>query len=403
MAEEAATAAPATEKVYDISKQVYVDKPIVDTTSDEKPPEEVTPPEEKKPDEKPEKEPEAKKDEVAKPKDFEPGAYIKEKWGDKFGLDSEAALEKTLAAQQKMLADLQKLQTENETLKKPSDPVYRSEQEKKIAEFLKPYDPSKFGDGLNTVAAIMGIDPVNISARQALEEAYIIRHPDLTRQEATELFADEYDAGKLNRDDFDNDEAYEKKKRIYDIKEKNEVAQARKELADKKESLKAPPEEKKPDVNKPAEAPEAAVKAYTKDIETFFNPSKGKKFDSLHYLSDDEKETYYTLVLDEEKIEDVKGFMKAFVENPASYTKDGKIPNFTPQELAKTALRLLHGDWMEESIWKQVKVLATKLKAEQIAGIDPDKKSTGTGDVKLSVTDQFAALGQKEAEKRKIR
>lgn len=416
MADETATV--ETVKVYDIGKQEYVEKPVADVeitnpdgilanrelpeedqdpdTSGEgttPPPDSggtTTPPAETKP-----------AATTTAPPAFEPGTYIKDKWG-KYGIQSEEDVEKTISAQKTLIDQHNSLKAELDKVK--AEPKYRTEQEKKIAEFLAPYDPSKFGDGLNTVAEIIAMDVDNIADRKALEEAYILKHPDLTREESKELFSEEYDTRfKLDRDSFDSDEQYNQRKRITDIKMKNEVAQARKELKEKKESLKytePPKTEQTQQQTKAPEAPAEAVQAYTKDVETFFNPSKDKFFDRLNYLSDDGKEVLYSMVLDKEKLDSVKEFMTNYVKSPSSYAQDGKIPNFAPQELAKTALRLLYGDWMEEQLWKQVKVVAGKLKAEQIAGQSPEKRSGGTGDAKLSISDQFKQLAQKEKEKR---
>lgn len=402
--------AETAEQVYDIAQQKYVDKPVTtDTTPPDNganPPADTPPPDDTPPADTPPADgsntppPADTPPPATPPPAFEPGSYIQEKWG-KYGLKTEEDVEKTIAAQRDLIDQHNQLKTELEKVK--NEPKFRTEQEKKIADFLAPYDPAKFGEGLNTVAEIMAMDPDNIAERKALEESFILKHPDLTREESKELFSEEFDKRfTINRDDFDSDEAFAKRQRIIDITKKNEVAQARKELKEKKESLKytAPAAAASTATAPPSGPPDDVVQSYTKQVETFINPSEGKFWDKLTYLSDDGKEVLYNMVLDKEKQEAVKGFMTNYVKSPASYTKDGKIPNFVPQELAKTALRIMYGDWMEEQLWKQVKVVAGKLKAEQIAGATPEKRSGGQGDAKLSVTDQFAKLAEKEKEKR---
>lgn len=398
---------PVTEKVFSIKDNGYIDKPVDGnpTISAEtakllldgsKPAEEVKA--EVKPAE------EVKKEEVKpedKPLAFEPGTYLKEKFGEKFGIESEQELQEILDSQDALVEKFTELQTKYKELE--NNPTYRTDQEKKIAEFLKPYDPTKFGEGLNSIAAIIGMDPAAVSGRTAMEEAYIINHPDLTRDEAKELFTEEYDVRfKLNKDDFDTDEAYNQRKRINDIKLKNEEANARKILVEKKELLKAKPEEKQTATqeNKPIEVPAEVTQKYTQEIEKFFNPEKNKTFDRFQFKSDDGKETLYEMILDKKQLAELKGFMSDYYKNPNNYSKDGKTANFAPQELVGTASRLLHGDWREQQLWKQVKVLAQKMKAEQIAGTSTEKKSSGGGDMKMSVTDQFIKLGQQEQAKR---
>lgn len=421
---ETAEAEVKTEKVFDLKEGKYVDKPIEGTPGiNEKRSIFPTPEEEeeiKKAKETTSTEEElaaktiadkvitdkaaADKLEVDKKASeteikFEPGSYIKEKFGEKFGIESEEDLNEILEAQDKLVKIVEDAQAKAKELEK-KEPEYRTDQEKKIAEFLKPFDPSRFGEGLNTVAEIMVMDPATVSGKKAMEEAYIIQHPELTREEAKEIFVEDvWNKFQLNKDDFDTDEAYTGKKKIADIRLKSEEANARKVLTEKKEQLKAAPVKEK-EQEKPFEIPAESITTYSKEVEKFFQPEKNKVYDRFNYLSDDGKEILATVVFDKEKIEDAKKFMDAYVKNPMNYNKNGKISNFKAQELVKQYLRIEHGDWIEDQLWKQVKVVASKLKAEQIAGTTPDKKSIGGGDVKLGVSEQFAELAKKEREKR---
>lgn len=334
---------------------------------------------------------------------FEPGSYIKEKFGEKFGIESESDLQELLESQEKLVQIAEASKQRVAELEK-AEPQYRTEQEKKIAEFLKPFDPSKFGEGLNTVASIMAMDPMSVSGKVAMEEAYVIAHPELTREEAKELFSsDEWSKYQVDKNNFDTDEDFLKAKRLSDIRLKSAEDQARKVLLQKKEELKAAPP--KPDaqparVEKPAEAPKESVSIYQKELDKYFIPDKDKVFDRINYYSDDQKTLLASVVLDKQRLDDVKGFVSQYIKNPTIYDKDGKIPNFDPQELTRTAIRILHGDWYEEQLFNQIKVMAGRLTAEQIAGTTPDKRSAAGGDAKLSVDDQFAELAKKEKEKR---
>ena len=163
----------------------------------------------------------------------------------------------------------------------------------------------------------------------------------------------------------------------------------------------APENKNQPPSNKPAEIPAETVKQYTDAVQKFFNPAPGQTFNQFQYVSDDGKDVLHTLVLDADKQKDIQEFVMNYVKRPEFYDKSGKIPNFDPQEIAKTGLRMLHGDWMEDQLWAAVKTVAAKLRAEQIAGTKPDKESKGGGDVKLSVDDQFAELARKQKEARR--
>lgn len=394
-----------TEKVFDLATGKYIEKAIEgeqgrnenrpihgdpnESEDSQKPADQTTTTTETKPDEK-QVEPPAPA--------FEPGSYIKEKFGEKFGIENESDLEELLEAQEKLVQIAESSKQRVAELEK-AEPQYRSEQEKKIAEFLKPFDPSKFGEGLNTVASIMAMDPMSVSGRAAMEEAYIIAHPELTREEAKEIFAaDEWSKFQVDKDAFDTDEEFQKAKRITDIRLKSAEDQARKTLVQKKEQLKAAPpkaDTTQTQVQQPAEAPKEAVATYQKEIDKYFVPDKNKVFDRINYYSDDQKTLLAAVVLDKEKLDSVKKFVSDYVKQPGVYDKTGKIPNFDPQELTKTAIRILHGDWYEEQLFKQIKVIASRLTAEQIAGTTPEKRSAAGGDTKLSIDDQFAQQAAK--------
>lgn len=415
-----ATETVETVKVLDLTKGEFVEipkdktnftNPPLEKFNNEPDPEPEKPEEGKetpKPEEvKPEgdgKKPEetTKKDET---KTFEPGSYLSEKWG-KYGVKGEEDVEKAFTERNDLSQKNTALQAELEKVK--NEPKYRTDQEKKIAEFLQPYDPSKFGEGLSTIAELMSMDPANISQKRALEEAFILKHPDLSREESKELFNEEYGPKfNLNRDDFDSDEAYQKKKRLIEITLKNEEANARRELSQKKESLKAvekPAEEKKETkTDDRPELPKETIDGYHKQIDAFLKPDEKRVIDRINYLSDDGKELLASTVFSKEQQENIRNVMRQYVQNPASYGDDGKITNFDAQELHKSVARMIYGDFMEDSLLKQVKAIASKLKAEQIAGIDPDKKSSGEGEAKLGIDDQFRQLAAKEKEKREGR
>lgn len=341
---------------------------------------------------------------------FDPNDYIKTKFNEKYGVESEADLDEVLQSTNEVVAKYQELEAKYQELeKKAAEPRYRTEQEQKIAEFLSSYDPDKFGEGLSTIGSILAMDPANVSGRTALEEAFIISHPNLSRDEAKELFSEEFSTKyQVDRNNFDSDESFNRAKKLADIKMKDAESEARKVLSVKKEELKAKPtapapEPKKEPIqpNKPAEIPAETVKQYTDAVQKFFNPAPGQTFNQFQYVSDDGKDVLHTLVLDAEKQKDIQEFVMNYVKRPEFYDKSGKIPNFDPQEIAKTGLRMLHGDWMEDQLWAAVKTVAAKLRAEQIAGIKPDKESKGGGDVKLSVDDQFAELARKQKEARR--
>lgn len=320
------------------------------------------------------------------------GEYIKGKFSERFGIESEEDLEEILTAQDKLVDQFEELK------KKASEPVYRTDQEKRVAEFLKDYDPSKFGEGLTTAAAIMGMDPENVNGKVAMQEKFILEHPHLTRDEAKDWFEDDYKKYVVDKEKFDDDASFEKQKRIADIRLKDEETRARNFLKDQKQKLKSveKPVETKTDTKFELDKP--TVDNYTNEVEKFTST-----FDKIQFKSEDQKDVLFNIVLDKDKQKDIKNFMMRHVNNPNAYGDDKKIANFTAPTLAKQALRILHGDWLEAQMMKEIKTLARTLKAEQIAEQSVQNKDNGgsAGGIKRSQTDQFEELGKKQAESRK--
>ncbi|HNB62599.1 MAG TPA: hypothetical protein PLC60_08390, partial [Saprospiraceae bacterium] len=229
---------------------------------------------------------------------FEPNDYIKTKFNEKYGVESESDLDEILQSTSEVVTKYQELEAKYQELeKKAAEPRYRTEQEQKIAEFLSSYDPDKFGEGLSTIGSILAMDPANVSGRTALEEAFIISHPNLSRDEAKELFSEEFSTKyQVDRNNFDSDEAYGRAKKLADIKMKDAESEARKGLSAKKEELKAKPptpapeNKNQPPSNKPAEIPAETVKQYTDAVQKFFNPAPGQTFNQFQYVSDDGKD-----------------------------------------------------------------------------------------------------------------
>lgn len=321
---------------------------------------------------------------------FVPGEYIKSKFGT-YGVDTEEELEGVLKSTLELSTKYDELQ------KKAAEPIFRTDQEKRVAEFLKDYDPSKFGEGLTTAAAIMGMDPDAVSGKVAMQEKFILEHPHLTRDEAKDWFDDEYAKYHVDKEKFDDDAAYEKQKRIMDIKLKDEETRSRSFLKEQKQKLKST--DKPETTTTKFELDKPTVEGYTREIEKFL-----PTFDKIEVKDEDGKAVVFNVVLDKEKQKDIKTFMMRHIQNQQAYGDDKKIANFAAPQLAKTALRLLHGDWLEAQMVKQIKTLAAVMKAEDISGRSPENKSgggAGASDVKLSQTDQFMKLGEKAAETRK--
>jgi hypothetical protein len=384
--EEAGTATTTATETETKEEEEIVEQPgDKDEPEDEEPKEEVVVEEPKKEEAKSTETPAAT---------FEPATYLKEKYSD-FGVESEEDLLGILQATDALADEL-------DALKKNPPSAFRNEKEQKIAEFLKQYDPSKFGEGLSTYGTLMDIDPDNLDDRRAMEEAYILENPEFTREEAKLMFAKDYKKKTaLNKEDFEDDAEYEAEKKLLELKLRKEATKSKIFLRAEKEKLKTAPEEKaKEEEKKPLVAPEA-VETYTKQVDNFFKTGQNNKpFDRFTFTDPNNKDVSVNIVLDKAKQNELKGFMNKYVTQGSLY-KENKIPNFDPAEIALMGSNLLFGNWMIQEMFNQVPILASKLKAEQIAGKKPVKESKGTGTAGIpSIDQQWENLAKKEVQGR---
>lgn len=366
-----------------------------DKTNEDKEKKDETEEKDKDDDEESEEKKDSKKA-ADKEKLLEISSYLKEKYGEKYEIESEKDLDL-------ILANTQKLANELESEKKKSkEPVYRSDQEKKVAEFLKTWPIDKLGEGMQSVAAIIQLDIPNITDKRAMEEAYILEHTDLTREEAQALFQDEFDSKYvLNKEDFERPEDYDKKKKIIDIKIKDKVAADKRMLLKKQEDLKAAPAEKKEEA-KVKDVDETTLSEYNSKIDKFFEGKNGEPFNGFKFIDDDDKDISYKITFEEDQIKTIKKYIKDHVKRPGSYDESGKIPNFDVASLTRSMAKLVFSDWYDEQHLKSVTKLARVLKAEQIAGRKPDKESKGKGKTSgASIMEQFGALAVKEKQNKK--
>jgi len=396
MAEEVAEV-KEMEKVYDISQGKYVEKekepvkikekpsnPIPDYDEEGK---EVKPVKESKAKKEPEEEEEVEEVEAKEP-DF--NSYLKEK----YSIDDEDQLQKILDSNQKFEAQIEELK------KASKDPVYKSDKQKKLIEWLDQsgYDLDKIGDGLESAATLMNLNVEKLEDRKALEEAFIIDNTDITREEAKKLFARDYKKYNLNEEDFADEAEFKEAQELADIQRKKDVAKAKKVLLANQEKLKATePEKKKEEAPKEVTAPKEAVEFYSKQINDIFTQPDGKKFDRFIFEDDNDPNIKITVKIPEDKLKFLKEMSIDYLKNTTLYDQNKKIPNFDPQKHIKQVFDALYGDWKDEQMFKQITTLAKSLRAEQLAGFKPTKesKSGGKGDGIPSYSDQFKELARK--------
>lgn len=399
------TDAPPAEKIYDIEKG-WVDKPKdVAFTNQEfvplKAPASTAPADAPPKTDPPKTDPPV--DDKAKVDTLPPApVFNKEKYS-KYGMDKE---DDVFSA----LDNLDAMVKENDELKKrPTTVQHKSPTHEKLFNYLEQYPESTWSEVLKTGGEILGMDPDVADGVKVLQEAFIISHPMVSRDDAKKLFAHQH-TNKYNlkpKAEYEDPAQYDRDKDLKDIEMKIEVDKARTVVRETKAKLTVAP---KPDAAIAAkkEAPAEQVQAYTRDIDNVLNGiTKGSgaayfEKDTIRVKSDEKGEPIINIQLPPDKLKELKETMLVHIKNPGLYDNSGKIPNFDPVKGTLQLAFALWPEWISQQMAKQVDTLANIKKVEQIASITPDKLETIQGkDIKtMSPDDQFRELARKEKEKR---
>lgn len=378
-------------KVFDPETMALIDAPpakekTADTTAvktEDEPIEEEAPDPDAKPKEEEPKEEEPKEEE---PKEEEPGEkekepevvnqgvddFIKEKYSEKLGVETEDALDEKLE-------ELIQLSTEHEALKaelaelKASEgkPKFSSKQEEKAYEFLKEFDVTRMSEGMQTLARIVTMDLEHAEPRIMLEEKFIIEHPELTREESLRKFSKDY-AKKftVKKEDFESEEAYKEELEDVKIEEKSAVAKAKDFLAKKQKEFKAAPKEESveaktsPVVQTSIQKNVAALDGYIKD------------FNSITYAPTKDEKDNFTIKFTKEQLKTIHEATKGWVRDSNAYDDKGEIKGgFDPEKNVIKVTYLLYGEDILAKMYAHVMSQADIKRAEQIATKKPDREA----------------------------
>lgn len=389
-----------TEKVFDLTKMEHVEVPV---KKEEPAKEEETPAEEEKPTEetKPEVETTTTEEETTSTEEksteeVKPAAetktteeddainvddYIKETFSEKYGVKSEDELTG-------VLEDYEKVAAENEELKKKlavaekAEPVFESENEKKIFKFLKAAPADLADERLVTHMRLNKIDVDKEDGKVLMQEAFIIDNPDLPREDAILKFNRDFNRKyTIKKEDFTGtEEEYKEELRALEIDKRTDIGKAKKFITAKQAEFKT----EKPSTEDKATKENPEVKASIEKINSKFDAAM-KDFKGLVFEPTDKKEDRFTVSLNKEQHAEVLKAVKNWVSNPVSYNKDGKLLNRStdPHEIYKMAAFGLYPDEISEKLYNHAIQQRNIIRAEEIAKVKPTSAAKGAGDVSI--------------------
>lgn len=246
---------------------------------------------------------------------LEPDAYVAQRF-EKFGIKTEADLEKTIDQAINVMDELEAVKKERDELKSQSDkPKFPSKQHESAYNFVSQFDTSLQGEALQSFAKLIGMDLENSDPNMILEEEFIQRNPQWTRSEAQRMFKKHSSKTyELPREKFEgNDDEYEVEKKDLEILKKGDVARAKTYLAELRAKHK-PAEQEKPKEN---EAIKNAIGQNAKSINDFV-----EKTSEITFGKGDDK---FVFKLEGDRKKQAHELLKNWVGNPSSYDEKGVL------------------------------------------------------------------------------
>lgn len=328
-----------------------------------------------------EEEEEQEEDPAAKPKGEELESigiddFIAEKYAAQ-GIKTEEELDGVLDSYGKLQTDFDVLKKENETLKAtPGKPVFDSEQQEKIYNFVKDYDLDRVGEGIQTAGRLIGLNIDTAEPRILLEEKFALEHPELTREESLRMFNRDWNKTyNIKLENFDgDDEAFKEEQELLKIQQKTQVAKAKEFLSAKQKEVKAKPKEA---TGAPKVSDSPVVKtSVTKNVQALeeFIP----KFNSIVYSPSDNDQDDFTVNFSKDQLKEMHGAMKDWVSNPGSYDAKGNLIGesaFDPDLQIRKLAYLMYGDEIAAKIYAHAMSQADIKRADQIAKVKPNREA----------------------------
>lgn len=338
---------------------------------------------------------EEKKDEES---DEQLNKLLQGKYGEDFKgtEDIDALIDYTEELETK-IQTLEAKQKELETAK----PKFASEAQEKVFEFLTKsgYDPSRLSDGLAAHAELVAMDVDKTDDKLILEKAYVIRHPELTIDEAKRKFNREYVRKyDVSKDKFENDADYEDAKEDARIDLKSEVAKDRKFLREQQEQFKAKPAENKEEKPKENEAVKKSVAEHSKKLDTFLS-----KAGQLVFSPTDKSEDDFNYKLNDSQLKAIGNALKSWAHNPTSYNEKGEIiGGFDVDKQFQAAAFAMYGTEIMSHVYKHTKEIVTAERVENLGKTKPNRTGKVSGESprkpvgNADSTDQWDEMAKKK-------
>jgi len=333
--------------------------------------------------------------------------FIAENYKEKYGIENEEQLIEVLDRLDTVLDQNEDLKKELEKAKAEPKSAFKNERQQKIAEIVERWDDIQ--EGFQTTGTIMSMDIEKADKKAVLQEDFIYKHPELTRDQARRKFDKEYTRKYVvDADKFDSEEAAKEAKEDAEIDLASDYAKAKKSLLKTQEELL-----KKPDPAEsaapPKENPEVtkSIERYAGEFEKVF-----ERFDTgttqLTFEVDGDTKNRFSVKLDKAQREQVKIAVEGWLKTPAIYDEKGRIKggDDLADRIAQASFALYGKEIVAQAIQHAGNVTQIK-KAEEIAKRKPDRKGSpaGGGDVKnMNADTQWELLAkQKKAQRERRR
>ena len=353
--------------------------------------------EEEKEEEDEKKEPEAKKkkeDDTVSVDDF-----IKDEYFEKFEVENKKQLDELLETASNVLAENTKLKDQLEKAK-TNKPQFASEHEEKAFEFVKVF--SNLEDGMQSMAGLLAIDVDKADAKLALEQHYIIEHPELTREQAKSKFERIYAKKYTVKDkaDYESEKDYEIAKEDAEIDLKVDSERARKFLKTKQAEIKSVEKKEKSESPEVPEVVQASIERNAKAVN-----EHAEGVTELIFSPTDDESDNFTFKLSKEQQKAVRAAAENWVKNPVSYDADGKFKGSNdPEDILRRTIYAMFGDDVFQSMSSHMVNLANIKRAEDIGKKKPTEKSKGKADPgELDIYGQAEHLAKKRKAQERAR